>query len=121
MANILIVEDSRVKLHIVRRILQSEGHTVFSAEDGLVGLAQLEATPNIDLIISDIHMPNCDGLEFVARTRANGYTIPIVLLTATGDETYRLKADELDVEGFLTQPFDSADLLAMVGSLLVSV
>ena len=121
MANILIVEDSRVKLHIVRRILQSEGHTILTAEDGLIGLAQIEANPHIDLIISDIHMPNCDGLEFAYRVRADGNKTPIVLLTATGDETYRLKADELDVNGFLTQPFDSADLLAIVESLLVSV
>ena len=117
MANILIVNHSRVALHMIRRVLQLQGHTIFTAEDSIHGLDRLSKT-NMDLIISDTNLPSCDGFEFFSHIRAKDKQLPFVMLTETGDDADAVRAERMAVDGFITQPFESADLINTITPLM---
>lgn len=74
---------------IICRTLRQAGlpvDTIYEAADGYEGLSQLATGNRIDLVLSDINMPNMDGLEFITAMRQQGYQIPIVMLTTEGGE-----------------------------------
>src|SRR6266545_6787476 len=88
MANVLIVDDSSTMRKIISRSLRQAGLAVdeiFEAGDGVEGLNVL-SSKSVDLILSDINMPNMDGLEFIKMVRANGNSVPIVMITTEGGE-----------------------------------
>lgn len=86
MANILIVDDSSTMRKIISRSLRQAGLTIeeiLEGGDGIEGLNVLQTSgKKVDLILSDINMPNMDGLEFVKAVRANGFSMPIVMITS---------------------------------------
>jgi two-component system, cell cycle response regulator DivK len=97
-ARILVVEDNPVNLELVRYLLEKAGHTVFNAEDGQQGL-RLARQGGIDLIISDLRMPEMDGFEFLQRLRQDEALrdLPVIAVTAfsmSGDQ------DKVLVAGF---------------------
>lgn len=118
---ILIVEDDFHLLDGVRDILELEGYEVLTARDGRSGLEVLRAAlPPPNLIISDIMMPNMDGLQFLQAVRADEQwiTIPFIFLTAKGEKEDVQAGRKLGVDDYLTKPFDSDDLLIAVESRL---
>jgi signal transduction histidine kinase/ligand-binding sensor domain-containing protein/DNA-binding NarL/FixJ family response regulator len=115
---ILIVEDNRELLNFLRTAL-SANYDVFEAENGIQALdIALKYSP--DLIVSDLMMPDMDGLELAKRLKSdlNISHIPVVLLTAKTDMDSKLHALELGVDDYITKPFSSTYLEARIENLL---
>ena len=116
MKHILLIEDDDYITRPVARALQEGGYEVSVANDGESGLVlALEARP--DLVVLDILLPGIDGWEVCRRLRASS-TIPILMLTALGEEVDRILGLELGADDYLTKPFSTRELLARIGATL---
>ncbi len=119
-STILLVEDDPDKRQLLTIALQMAGYAVQTANDGIEGLAALEAQPP-DLIITDVMMPRMDGYEMARRVRANLQTrfIPIIIQTAARGEAQDLRRGaEVGALGYITDPTDLDLLLARARTLL---
>jgi CheY-like chemotaxis protein len=81
MAKIMIVEDSPHQQEFLRAALRAGGHDIVAANDGSEAIRRLESE-RFDLILTDIFMPDCDGLELIRRIRASNSALPIIAMTA---------------------------------------
>ena len=121
MANILIVDDSSTMRKIISRSLRQAGLSVdeiFEAGDGIEGLGVLSSGKKIDLILSDINMPNMDGLEFIKNVRANGNNVPIVMITTEGGEEIIKEAISSGASDSIKKPFTPDQLQEKLGGLI---
>ena len=112
--NLLIVDDSTAIRKILLRVLHQTGlplGTVLEASDGREALKQMEGQ-NISLILSDINMPNMDGLELLRALRGSPlwHDLPVVMITTEGGQAQVQEAIELGATAYVRKPF-SADLL----------
>ena len=116
MAKILIVEDEKNMQDIIADYMKKGGHTCFTAEDGVDALIALKNNP-VDLMILDIMIPHIDGFSVckMAREMSN---VPVIMLTAKGDESDKLKGYEYGADDYTTKPFSPKVLLAKVNALL---
>jgi DNA-binding response OmpR family regulator len=114
--HILVVDDEPSIQHFVKRNLELRAFKVSLASNGLEALALFEHT-NFVLIILDIMMPGLDGLEVCRRIRQRS-TVPIVILTALGEETDKIAALDQGADDYLTKPFGVGELLARVRAVL---
>jgi two-component system alkaline phosphatase synthesis response regulator PhoP len=113
---VLLVEDDKDIVRVVRTYLERDGFTVEVAEDGLTGLQKaLENPPN--LIVLDWMLPGLNGLEFMQRLRNERQT-PIIMLTARTEESDRVLGLELGADDYVTKPFSPRELAARVKSVL---
>jgi len=111
-ARILIVDDEPQLTRVLRMGLKSRGYDVRAAADGLAGFeAFTDWHP--DLVITDLAMPNVDGLELCRRVRAVSQ-VPIIVLSAKGEEKTKVEALDLGADDFVTKPFGIDELLARV-------
>ena len=120
MPNILIVDDSSTMRKIISRSLRQAGlavDTIYEAADGIEGLNALGAG-SVDLILSDINMPNMDGLEFVKQARAQGFKAPIMMITTEGGEDIIGEAMKNGANGSIRKPFTPDQLQEKLGGLL---
>jgi two-component system chemotaxis response regulator CheY len=120
MANVLIIDDSSTMRKIISRTLRQAGLTVdeiFEAGDGIEGLSVL-AGKSVNLILSDINMPNMDGLEFIKQARASGNKVPIVMITTEGGEDIIKQALSLGASDSIKKPFTPEQLKEKLGGLL---
>lgn len=110
MATVVIVEDSGYMRSMLTVIVERAGHEVVgTAVDGNEGrLVVLEQDP--DCVLSDLLMPNCDGLEMIAALRREGWDGPIIVVTADVQKSTRQKCEELGVLRFLHKPPDHGEL-----------
>ena len=109
---ILIADDESIIRLGLKQILEEAGHTVFAAENGVAAVRLAEAyTP--DLVILDIKMPEMDGFE-AARAILDRTQVPIIFLTAYGEQELVERAVRLSVMGYLVKPINEAELLAMI-------
>ena len=111
-AQILVVEDEENILEAVRYSLQAEGYETLTATDGLAGL-QLARTRHPDLVILDVMLPGMDGLE-VCREIRRDRDIPIMMLSARGEELDRVVGLEVGADDYVTKPFSMRELMARV-------
>ncbi len=121
MANILIVDDSSTMRKIISRSLRQAGlpiDEVFEAGDGIEGLNVLASGKTVHLILSDINMPNMDGLEFVKSVRSNGNSVPIVMITTEGGEEIIKEAIGNGASDSIKKPFTPDQLQEKLGGLL---
>lgn len=116
MAHILMIEDDPLIRGPVERSLKSVGYTVSTASDGATGL-DLALNHNPDLIILDIMLPQMDGWEVCKALRKES-TVPVLMLTALGEEIDRILGLELGADDYLTKPFSTRELLARIKALL---
>ena len=119
MATILVTDDYNVTQRVMGHILRRYGYDVLVAAHGLDALECLEQH-TIDLLLLDISMPEMDGLTLLKHLRASPQyvNLPVVMLTASGQDTDRRNAEELGANGFLSKPIGSAELLDMVRTVL---
>ncbi|HZN00035.1 MAG TPA: response regulator transcription factor [Pyrinomonadaceae bacterium] len=109
---ILVVDDEPQLTRVLRTGLKSRGYDVRAAADGLAGFeAFIDWHP--DLVITDLAMPNVDGLELTRRLRAISQ-VPIIVLSAKGEEKTKVEALDLGADDFVTKPFGIDELLARV-------
>jgi putative two-component system response regulator len=113
------VDDIPQNVDLVSSLMRSEGYEVTSAADGLEALAKVADAPP-DVILLDIMMPALDGYAVCRQLKARPETrlVPIVLITALGDEADKLLGIEAGADDFLTKPFSHAELKARIRSLL---
>lgn len=115
---VMIVDDSRTIRQQVNFTLTKGGFEVIEAEDGLDGLEKLGANGDIKMIISDINMPNMDGIQMVEKMKADGVTVPIIILTTEGAADLIDRAKAAGAKGWLVKPFKPDQLVAAVTKLV---
>jgi len=113
---VLLVDDDKTLLDVLRYNLEKENYDVVTASDGAEAL-ELARAENPDLIILDVMLPGLDGLE-VCRILRKETTVPIVMLTAKGEEVDRVVGLELGADDYVTKPFSVRELLARVRATL---
>jgi DNA-binding response OmpR family regulator len=109
--NLLIVEDEKRMVELLRKGLEEEGHTVVCAADGIEGL-EMSRSYDFDMIILDIMMPRLDGYELAKRLRADKVPTPILMLTAKDSVQDIVRGLDLGADDYLTKPFSFNELLA---------
>lgn len=114
--NVLVVDDEKPLREFVRRNLEVRGYKVLTASNGLEALA-LFKNQNVELVIMDIMMPHMDGLEAMRRIRQDSH-VPMIILTAMGEETDKVRAFDLGADDYLTKPFGVGELLGRVKAVL---
>ena len=114
--HILIVDDHREMRDLVSRALAKEGFRVSTAGDGKA-MRKLMADARIDLILLDLMLPGEDGLSLCRSLRADS-DIPIIMLTAKGDEVDRVIGLEMGADDYLPKPFGSRELVARIRAVL---
>ncbi|MGD2158771.1 MAG: response regulator transcription factor [Anaerolineales bacterium] len=115
-ATVLVIDDEKPLRDFVRRNLEVRGFKVITAANGLQALA-LFNTQKVDLVILDVMMPRMDGLETTRRIRQHSM-VPIIILTALGEEADKVRAFDLGADDYLTKPFGVGELLARVKAVL---
>jgi two-component system alkaline phosphatase synthesis response regulator PhoP len=117
MSRILIIEDNPDLAFGLRRTLEFEGHDVEVAGDGLTGLARAR-TGDSDLVLLDLMLPGMDGFKILRSLRGEGAKVPVLVLTARGDEVDKLMGFDSGADDYVTKPFSTLELLARVRALL---
>jgi len=113
MAHILVVDDSSTMREILSTFLTQNGFDVTVANDGRDGLKQLQLDPGIRLVVSDINMPNMDGLTMAEKIRKElGNTaVRIVMLTTEDNAGMRARGKDIGITGWIVKPFRGAAVL----------
>nr|WP_312858241.1 response regulator transcription factor [Pseudonocardia pini] len=115
-AHVLVVDDDETVRDVVGRYLGAAGHEVELVGDGPGALRAARATPP-DVLVLDLMLPGLSGLEVCRALRAEG-DLPIVMLTALGEEDDRLLGLELGADDYVTKPFSPRELVLRIGSIL---
>jgi DNA-binding response OmpR family regulator len=118
-ARLLVVEDSQDIADLIRRYFERAGHTVEHLTAGPDVVAHARRMP-ADLVVLDVMLPGMDGMQVCQALRADAATtaIPIIMLTARGEEADRVRGLELGADDYVTKPFSPKELVARVGALL---
>ncbi len=116
---ILVIEDDRDIVELVRYNLEKDGYQVFTATDGALGMAQVKKSPP-DLLVLDLMLPKLSGLEICKEIRRDAALnrLPILILTARGEEADRVVGLELGADDYVTKPFSPREFVARVKALL---
>ena len=117
MTRVLIIEDNRKLLLGLKANLEFEGYETFTAADGASGIAAARACEP-DLVILDLMLPDTDGLQVLERLRDSGSTVPVLVLTALGEEADKVRGFRAGADDYVTKPFGLMELLARVDALL---
>ncbi len=115
-AHILVVDDDREIRDLLARFLDSHGYRVTAAADGREMRAALDDWA-IDLVVLDLMLPGEDGLSLCRNLRA-GSSMPVIMLTAMGEETDRIIGLEMGADDYVSKPFNPRELLARIKSVL---
>ena len=119
---ILVVDDSETVRKLLTLTLKMKGYQTVTAGDGMEALERL-AVGSVDLVITDLNMPEMDGYELVSTIRRQGPNkdIPVIMLSTEGEEEDRRRGLDAGVDLYLTKPASPQQLLSSVEKLLVSV
>jgi DNA-binding response OmpR family regulator len=116
-SKILIVEDEPAMVAGLRDNFEYEGYEVISAEDGVSGLERA-LTDSPDLVVLDVMMPRMSGLDVCKQLKAKRPAVPIIMLTARGQEIDKVVGLELGADDYVTKPFSIRELMARVKAVL---
>ncbi|MFP4548895.1 MAG: response regulator [Fidelibacterota bacterium] len=114
---ILIIDDDLAINKVLRKVLEMEGHEVINSYDGIEGIPILNKTPDIDLVITDIVMPEKEGIETIMEIRKTNKAIKIIAISGGGrlkPDGYLLLAEKLGADAVLKKPFDGDELLETI-------
>ncbi len=113
---VLVVDDEKSLRDFVRRNLEARHYKVLTASNGLEAMATFN-NEKVDLVILDLMMPHLDGLETTRRIRESS-KIPIIILTALGEESDKVQAFDLGADDYLTKPFGVGELMGRIKAVL---
>jgi two-component system alkaline phosphatase synthesis response regulator PhoP len=116
-ARILIVEDEPAMVAGLRDNFEYEGYEVISADDGVTGLERV-FSDDPDLVVLDVMMPRMSGLEVCKQVKARRPALPIIMLTARGQEIDKVVGLELGADDYVTKPFSIRELMARIKAVL---
>ncbi|GAA1776767.1 response regulator transcription factor [Luedemannella helvata] len=114
---VLVVDDDPTVSDVVRRYLERAGYEVALARDGRTALADV-AVHRPALVILDLMLPGIDGLEVCRRLRAAGEDVPVIMLTALGEEVDRIVGLQVGADDYVTKPFSPRELVLRARSVL---
>jgi len=117
-SRVLVIEDNADLAFGLRNNLEIEGYDVEVASDGKVGLERARRSPRPDLVVLDLMLPGLDGLRVLKAMREEGLTMPVLILTARGQETDKVRGLKLGADDYVTKPFGVLELLARAEALL---
>lgn len=118
MSDILVVDDEASVVEVVGLYLKREGYSVRTAADGIEALAAIKEKQPA-LVVLDLMLPKVDGIEIMRRLRNGEKTsVPVIMLTARGQETDRIYGLELGADDYVVKPFSPAELVARVKAVL---
>ena len=119
MSKILIVDDEQDIVELISYNLEKEGFSTIKAYDG-VSVFNVITTKKPDLLILDLMLPGMNGLDICKKIRANPATadLPIIMLTAKGDELDKIIGLEIGADDYITKPFSVKELVARVRTIL---
>src|SRR5580692_2715807 len=116
MPRVLLIDDDARLFELLASYLGQNGVSLTHAADGRTGLAQLDADV-FEAVLLDVMMPGIDGLEVCRRIRAKS-NVPVIMLTAKGDETDRVVGLEIGADDYIAKPFSPRELLARLRAVL---
>jgi two-component system chemotaxis response regulator CheY len=118
---VLIVDDSSSLRIVVKMALQRAGYEVLEAGDGKEGLTQLEKAAKVHLIVSDVNMPNMDGITFVSHVKqhARHKFTPVIMLTTEGQDEKKQAGKAAGAKAWIVKPFNPPQLLDAVSKLIL--
>ena len=116
---ILVVEDERNVLDMLREVLTGEGHAVSAAPDGAVALACFQTQP-FDIVFTDLNMPGLSGWELADRIKNINCSVPVVLLTGWDVEFEKAELKTKGIDCFIKKPFPIAAILQALDDLCVN-
>ena len=117
MSRILLIEDNEDLAFGLRTALENEGFEVLIAGDGVAGL-EYASRDSVDLIILDLMLPTLDGYRVLRSLRGAGSEVPVLVLTAKGEEANKVQAFSIGGDDYVTKPFGVLELIARVRALL---
>ena len=112
---VLLIDDDAELVDLLRDYLAQEGFAVLTAGDGMSGLSVLSAS--VDLVVLDVMMPGISGIETLARIRLSS-TVPVLMLTARGDDADRIAGLELGADDYVAKPCTPRELTARIRAIL---
>ena len=110
MNNVLVVDDSLFQRKTICGTLKEAGFNTIEACNGVEGL-EMAKSNNPDYILTDLLMPEMDGIQFIQALKEQGYTCPVFVLSADIQETKRKQCQQIGVSGFLSKPFKKNELI----------
>ncbi len=113
---LLIIDDDQVLSEMLSEYLGEEGFATDCVHDGLEGLNQAKSG-NYDLVVLDVMLPSINGFEILKRLRKNS-SVPVLMLTARGDDVDRIVGLEIGADDYLPKPFNTRELVARIRSIL---
>jgi two-component system chemotaxis response regulator CheY len=120
MAKILVVDDSATVRMLLRKDLESGGHQVLDARDGVMGLKNLQENEDIQIIFCDMNMPNMDGLTMCSLVRKEDKykSIFIFMLTTEAGPQIKKEGQQIGINAWITKPYLATNVLAAVHTVL---
>lgn len=117
---IMTVDDSLTVRQMMRFTLEDAGYEVSEAVDGVDAMRKFAAGEQVDMLITDLNMPNMDGIELIRSVRkdASNRFIPIIMLTTEAQESKRLEGKSAGASGWIVKPFKPHQVLAVVRMIL---
>jgi len=118
---ILIVDDSSSLRTVVKMALVRAGYDVLEAGDGKEGLKALETAAKVHLIVSDVNMPNMDGITFVTHVKQHPRHkfVPVIMLTTEGQDAKKQEGRAAGAKAWMVKPFNPPQLLDAVSKLIL--
>jgi two-component system, OmpR family, KDP operon response regulator KdpE len=117
LSKVLVADDQPAIRRILRASLEAQGYLVAESDTGLATLEHLRGEA-ADVLVLDLWLPDIDGLEIIERLRAEGSTLPIVVLSSRADEVGKVRALDLGADDYITKPFGIDELLARIRAAL---
>ncbi|MBF0290474.1 MAG: response regulator [SAR324 cluster bacterium] len=116
--NVLLVDDENDFLKVLIRLLNSSGHKVETAENGIMAWEKFSQSPErIDAIVTDINMPGLSGLELLEKIRKDNHEVSVIFMTGERELKYAIQALQFDAFDFLIKPFEAKQLIQVLKKL----
>jgi CheY-like chemotaxis protein len=117
MARILVADDQESMRLIISGMLEENGHTVVTAEDGLAAFEKFK-NDSFDLLVADVNMPGLNGIEFLRKVKAEKPQTKIIFVTGMLEAAVKVGAEKFGLDGLILKPFDKKEALEIIGKVL---